>query len=153
MKLADEKRALQEISQTKRARRTVEGFQAEEDAIAADRATIEDLKKQLDDPELKAASDRFDAVRAELDALKKEGKEGRRKVAVLLRRLATVAKEVDLSHSDKVRLFLVSGACSMSDGAGGHPSRPGKTSTDIVRSSKRTCFTCSIARTDEATPR
>ena len=39
-----------------------------------------------------------------LDALKKEGKEGRRKVAVLLRRLATVAKEVDLPHSDKVRV-------------------------------------------------
>ena len=35
--------------------------------------------------------------------MKKEGKEGRRKVAVLLRRLATVAKEVDLPHSDKVR--------------------------------------------------
>ncbi|KZV72168.1 hypothetical protein PENSPDRAFT_576632 [Peniophora sp. CONT] len=75
MKLADEKRALQEISQTKRARKTVEGFQAEEDAIAADRATIEDLKKQLDDPELKAASDRFDAIRTELDALRKEGDE------------------------------------------------------------------------------
>ena len=40
-----------------------------------------------------------------LDALKKEGKEGRRKVAVLLRRLATVAKEVDLPHSDKVRVI------------------------------------------------
>ncbi|RDX53680.1 exocyst complex protein [Lentinus brumalis] len=38
-----------------------------------------------------------------LDGLKKEGKEGRRKVAVLLRRLATVAKEVDLPHSDKTR--------------------------------------------------
>ncbi|KAI0663197.1 exocyst complex protein [Cubamyces menziesii] len=38
-----------------------------------------------------------------IDALKKEGKEGRRKVAVLLRRLATVAKEVDLPHSDKTR--------------------------------------------------
>ncbi|KAI0772013.1 exocyst complex protein [Trametes elegans] len=38
-----------------------------------------------------------------VDALKKEGKEGRRKVAVLLRRLATVAKEVDLPHSDKTR--------------------------------------------------
>lgn len=37
-----------------------------------------------------------------IDALKKEGKEGRRKVAVLLRRLATVAKEVDLPNSDKV---------------------------------------------------
>ena len=41
-----------------------------------------------------------------LDALKKEGKDGRRKVAVLLRRLATVAKEVDLSHSDKVRSIV-----------------------------------------------
>ncbi|KAH9894425.1 exocyst complex protein [Cubamyces lactineus] len=38
-----------------------------------------------------------------IDALKKEGKEGRRKVAVLLRRLATVAKEVDLPLSDKTR--------------------------------------------------
>ncbi|KAI0824698.1 exocyst complex protein [Trametes gibbosa] len=38
-----------------------------------------------------------------VDALKKEGKEGRRTVAVLLRRLATVAKEVDLPHSDKTR--------------------------------------------------
>ena len=41
-----------------------------------------------------------------LDALKKEGKEGRRKVAVLLRRLATVAKEVDLPHSDKVCRYV-----------------------------------------------
>ncbi|EJF62829.1 exocyst complex component Sec10 [Dichomitus squalens] len=38
-----------------------------------------------------------------LDAMKKEGKDGRRKVAVLLRRLATVAKEVDLPHSEKTR--------------------------------------------------
>ena len=37
-----------------------------------------------------------------LDALKKEGKEGRRKVAVLLRRLGTVAKEVDLPNAEKV---------------------------------------------------
>ena len=33
MKLADEKRALAEISQLKRNRRAVEGFQAEQDAI------------------------------------------------------------------------------------------------------------------------
>ncbi len=42
---------------------------------------------------------------ARLDALKKEGKEGRRKVAVLLRRLGTVAKEVDLPNADTVRLI------------------------------------------------
>ncbi|OCH92156.1 exocyst complex component Sec10 [Obba rivulosa] len=38
-----------------------------------------------------------------LDTLKKEGKEGRRQVAVLLRRLSTVAKEVDLPHAEKTR--------------------------------------------------
>lgn len=37
-----------------------------------------------------------------LDALKKEGKDGRRQVAVLLRRLSTVAKEVDLPNAEKV---------------------------------------------------
>ncbi|KAI1786648.1 exocyst complex component Sec10 [Ganoderma leucocontextum] len=45
-----------------------------------------------------------------LEAMKKEGKDGRRKVAVLLRRLATVAKEVDLPHSDKVRSLHLSHA-------------------------------------------
>jgi exocyst complex component 5 len=37
-----------------------------------------------------------------MDALKKEGKEGRRQVAILLRRLGTVAKEVDLPNAEKV---------------------------------------------------
>lgn len=44
-----------------------------------------------------------------LDALRKEGRAGRRQVAVLLRRLNTVAKEVDLPSADKVlfiQLFL-----------------------------------------------
>jgi len=37
-----------------------------------------------------------------LDFLKKEGKEGRRQVAIILRRLVIVAKEVDLSYAEKV---------------------------------------------------
>ncbi|KAJ7590790.1 exocyst complex protein [Mycena floridula] len=40
---------------------------------------------------------------ARLDALRKEGRPGRRQVAVLLRRLNAVAKEVDLPSSDKTR--------------------------------------------------
>ncbi|KAI9448202.1 hypothetical protein H4582DRAFT_1899176 [Lactarius indigo] len=72
LKLADEKRALQEISQTKRIRRTVESFQADSDAIDADRAAVEELKKQLDDPEAKAVSERYEAIKAELDEIKKE---------------------------------------------------------------------------------
>ncbi|THH14390.1 hypothetical protein EW146_g5934 [Bondarzewia mesenterica] len=38
-----------------------------------------------------------------IDALKKEGREGRRQVAVLLRRLSTVSKEVDLPNAEKTR--------------------------------------------------
>lgn len=75
MKLADEKRALQEISQTKRSRKTVEGFQAEMDSIDADKAKADELRKQLDDPESKAVSERYDAIKAELDEMKKESDE------------------------------------------------------------------------------
>ncbi|GLB33817.1 putative nuclear segregation protein Bfr1 [Lyophyllum shimeji] len=75
MKLADEKRALQEISTSKRNRRIVEGFRAEQDAIEAERANVEELRKQLDDPEFKAISDRYDTIKDELDQLKKEGDE------------------------------------------------------------------------------
>lgn len=39
-----------------------------------------------------------------LDALKKDGgKEGRERVAVILRRLSTMAKEVDIPVAEKVR--------------------------------------------------
>ncbi|EIW82063.1 exocyst complex component Sec10 [Coniophora puteana RWD-64-598 SS2] len=38
-----------------------------------------------------------------LDALKKEGKEGRSQVATILRRLTTVAREVDLPNAEKTR--------------------------------------------------
>ncbi|KAF8974556.1 hypothetical protein BDZ97DRAFT_1774283 [Flammula alnicola] len=75
MKLADEKRALQEISSTKRNRKAVEGFQADQESIEADRQKIEDLRKELDDPASKAISERYDAIKAELDELKKEGDE------------------------------------------------------------------------------
>jgi exocyst complex component 5 len=39
-----------------------------------------------------------------IESLKKEGKEGRRQVAVLLRRLATLAKEIDLPTADQVNI-------------------------------------------------
>ncbi|KZT12738.1 uncharacterized protein LAESUDRAFT_639920 [Laetiporus sulphureus 93-53] len=75
LKLGDEKRALAEISQLKRSRRVVEGFQADQESIEADRAKADELRKELDDPEAKAISERYDAIKAELDELKKEGDE------------------------------------------------------------------------------
>ncbi|KAF9568894.1 hypothetical protein CPC08DRAFT_702012 [Agrocybe pediades] len=75
LKLADEKRALQEISSLKRNRRAVEGFQAEQDSIDADRKKVEELRKEREDPAAKAISDRYEALWAELNELKKEADE------------------------------------------------------------------------------
>lgn len=73
MKLVDEKKALQEISNLKRSRKTLEASGSIDDAIAADRARIDELKKQLDDPEARKVSDRFDELKKEMDGLREEG--------------------------------------------------------------------------------
>jgi uncharacterized coiled-coil DUF342 family protein len=73
MKLVDEKKALQEISNLKRSRRTLEASGSVDDAITADKARIDELKKQLDDPEAKKVSDRFDELKKEMDGLRDEG--------------------------------------------------------------------------------
>jgi len=73
MKLVDEKKALQEISNLKRSRRTLKASGSVDDAISADKARIDDLKKLLDDPEAKKVSDRFDELKKEMDGLRDEG--------------------------------------------------------------------------------
>ncbi|KIM29448.1 hypothetical protein M408DRAFT_67984 [Serendipita vermifera MAFF 305830] len=83
MKIVDERKTLTEISNLKRLRKTVEGFQSEQDAIEKDRAEVDALRKQLDDPESKAMSEKYDTIKAELDDLKKESDaayEGRTKL-------------------------------------------------------------------------
>ena len=73
MKLVDEKKALAEITTLRRARKTLESSGSIDDAIAADRAKIDELKKQLDDPEQRKVSDRFDELKKEMDGLREEG--------------------------------------------------------------------------------
>ncbi len=73
MKLVDEKKALQEISTLRRSRKTMELSGSADDAIAADRARIDELRKQLDDPESRKVSDRFDELKKEMDGLREEG--------------------------------------------------------------------------------
>lgn len=101
LKLADEKRTLQEISQLKRARRTVEGFEEQQKSIDADRAAAEELRKQLDDPEAKAISERFDAIKAELDELKKEGDEAYANRSKLMDERSAIQAELDTLYAKK----------------------------------------------------
>lgn len=75
MKLVDEKRALAEISTCKRLRRTVESFQADQDSIDRDRVQVEELSKQLNDPEAIDLSKRAAAIKQDIEKIKKEGDE------------------------------------------------------------------------------
>ena len=77
LKLGDEKRAIQDISNTRRLRRAVEGFKADQAAIDHDKEEEEQLRAQLDDPEAKAVSDRYEKLKAELDDINREGDEAR----------------------------------------------------------------------------
>lgn len=73
MKLVDEKKALQEVSTLKRSRRQLEASGSVDDAISADKAKIDELRKQLDDPERRKVSDKFDELKREMDGLREEG--------------------------------------------------------------------------------
>jgi len=109
MKLVDEKKALQEIRTLKRARKVLETSGSSEDAIAADKARIEELKKKLDDPEAKKVSEKFDALKKEMDELRAEGDKAyqeRNKLfdertalsTKMVRNLACVTKVLQYSH-------------------------------------------------------
>lgn len=101
LKLAEEKRALQEINSAKRSRRIIEGFQADHDATEKDRSTIDQLRKQLDDPEFKAVSDRYDSIKAELDELKKESDEAFAGRSKLYQERDDIQKELDVLFAEK----------------------------------------------------
>ena len=73
MKLVDEKKALQEITTLRRSRKALETSGSADDAIAADKARIDELRKLLDDPEARKVSDRFDGLKKEMDGLREEG--------------------------------------------------------------------------------
>ncbi|KAF7301699.1 hypothetical protein MIND_00735400 [Mycena indigotica] len=101
MKLVEEKRALQEINTQKRNRRTVENFQAEQEAIDRDRAAVDELRKQLEDPVARAASERFDAIKAELDVLKKEGDEAYNSRSKLFEERDKIQNDLNTLYNEK----------------------------------------------------
>jgi len=75
LNLTAEKKALASINDAKRMRKIVEGFQTEQAAIDSDKSHADELRKQLDDPESKAISDKYEAINAELNELKVQGDE------------------------------------------------------------------------------
>ncbi|KAG8936738.1 hypothetical protein FRC02_012020 [Tulasnella sp. 418] len=101
MKIVDERRAINDITVLKRQKRTTDGFEADQEAIDNDKARIEELRKQLDDPETKAVSDKFDAIKAELDQLRKEDDESFANRNQLYDRRNELQAQVDALYATK----------------------------------------------------
>ena len=72
MKLVDEKKALAEITSLKKLRKNFSTFEDAEKGINDVKAQISELKKTMDNPEVKALSDRYNEIQAELDKIKAE---------------------------------------------------------------------------------
>ena len=72
MKLVDEKKALSEISSMRKQRKGFAGFDEAEKGIQEVKAQISELKKQMDNPEAKALSQKYDEINKELQEIKAE---------------------------------------------------------------------------------
>ena len=70
MKIVDEKKALAEISNLNKTKKSFAGLEETEKQIQAIKAQISDLKKGMDNPEQKALSERYTAIMKELDSMK-----------------------------------------------------------------------------------
>ncbi|GAA5912237.1 hypothetical protein JCM6882_005204 [Rhodosporidiobolus microsporus] len=95
MKLVEEKKALAEISSLRKSRKLVESFAAQQDAIDADKAKVDEVRKELDDPEHKALNDKFDALRKELDEINKKMDETSKVRDGLFEERNAVSKQLD----------------------------------------------------------
>ncbi|GAA6030419.1 hypothetical protein JCM8097_009099 [Rhodosporidiobolus ruineniae] len=95
MKLVDEKKALAEISFLRKQRKVVESFSAQQDAIDADKAKVDEVRKELDDPEHKALNAKFDALRKELDEINKKMDETSKVRDGLFEERNAVSKQLD----------------------------------------------------------
>ncbi|KAK5653881.1 hypothetical protein OQA88_7806 [Cercophora sp. LCS_1] len=72
MKLVDEKKALAEISNLRKQRKSFAQFDDQQKQIDDLRAKIKEIKDSLEDPEAKALSERYNKLQAELDVIKAE---------------------------------------------------------------------------------
>lgn len=101
MKLAEEKRALTEISTLRRSKRNVEGLATQQAAIDADRAKADELRAGLDDPESKAVSKRYDEIKNELETLQKEHEKTAGSRSKLVEQRVAASAKLDALYATK----------------------------------------------------
>ena len=101
LRLADEKKSLQEISNLRRSKKIVEGFASQQLSIDQDKAQIEALKLQLDDPQSKALNEQFENIKADLDKIKSELNDNQKSRQGLFDQRSKLQSELDGVYSSK----------------------------------------------------
>ena len=72
MKLVDEKKALAEVTSLRKLRKNFSAFDNDQKAIDDLKAKIKEIKDTMEDPEVKAMSDEYNKIQAEIDTIKGE---------------------------------------------------------------------------------
>lgn len=72
LRLVDERKALSDISQLRKQRKSFAGLDEAQKGINELKAQIAELRKTLDNPDAKALSDKYTQIQKELDAIKSE---------------------------------------------------------------------------------
>ncbi|KAA1121063.1 hypothetical protein PGTUg99_003890 [Puccinia graminis f. sp. tritici] len=72
MRIVEEKKALTEIQNLRKARKLVDAFGPQQELIEAEKEQIEELRKQLDDPHNRSTNDRWSEIKRELDQINEQ---------------------------------------------------------------------------------
>lgn len=101
MRLVEEKQALAEVTNLRRARKSFDTLGSAQGSIDADKAKIEELKSTLENPEYKALNERYEAIQKELDELNKELEAGNKNRDALYEERNKLHDEVNALWSRK----------------------------------------------------
>lgn len=93
MKLVDEKKALAEVSSLRKQRKGFAGFDEAQKGIDDVKAQISELRKELDNPEAKALSEKYNGIQKELDDIKAEQDEAYKSINSLRDERTTIHGE------------------------------------------------------------
>ncbi|KAI9284642.1 hypothetical protein BC943DRAFT_337941 [Umbelopsis sp. AD052] len=102
VKLVEEKQILSEISTLKRHKNTIDSFKDQQTELDKERKIYEDLKKNIDDSQMKSLNQEFDAIKLELNDIQESQKTYRDKRNQLYEEQNSIKAQLDQQY-EKMR--------------------------------------------------
>ncbi|CAG8542188.1 9962_t:CDS:2 [Paraglomus brasilianum] len=101
LKIIEEKRIISEISNLRKAKKSVEQFEVQQNSIEADQKAIDDIKKTLQDTDSRQLSAEYDKIKAELDLLYKNQSEQHEKRQKLFDERKRLKNQINAEYERK----------------------------------------------------